>query len=83
MLLGKGARLRYQLRYYFNTVAIAAGDHRMDATTALECLKWFQADLQRECNRPVAVLSIMCDNVPFDSDMFKQGCASWPSGPHA
>ena len=55
--------------------------HRQTADVALDCLRWFVADLRRECGRPVVVLVVLCDNVPFDSDVFKNGCANWPTGP--
>merc|ERR1712185_157571 len=42
--------------------------HRADAETALECLRWFQAELQAETKSKVVVLEILADNVPFDSD---------------
>ena len=51
------------------------------AVTALECLRLFVADLSKECNRPVVILCVMGDNVPFASDDFKHGLATWPTGP--
>ena len=55
--------------------------HRLDAETALDCLRWFQAELQAETKRRVVILEVLADNNPFDSDHFRSECARWPSGP--
>ena len=55
--------------------------HQMTARVALECLKWFHAYLQRECGRSIKILVVRCDNKPFDSQEFRDGCANYPGGP--
>ena len=55
--------------------------HTQTAADALECLSMFQADLQRECGRVIVILAVRCDNVPFGSAEFKEGCRMWKTGP--
>ena len=55
--------------------------HRADAETALDCLRWFQSELQAETKSKVPILEVLADNNPFDSDHFRAECARWPSGP--
>lgn len=54
---------------------------RMHAQEALDCLARFQADLQRETKRQVVFIEVLADNVPFDSEAFRSGCAEWKTGP--
>ena len=51
------------------------------ALDGLECLAFFQADLQRETGKAVQFLAVRVDNVPFGAAQFKEGCAKWNSGP--
>ena len=54
---------------------------RATGEVALECLAWFQADLQREHGKPIRILAVRGDNVPFGGEPFKDGCARWRTGP--